>query len=117
MQWLLLAGLVVLIVWQARLVLNRVREVQAPAKALERRRQLERVEPGGVPSNPIPIDSPAVVEPKTVALVCLKCGSLHRMLEHSVFTFEGERLRKAEAQCVGCGNQRVLYFKLRPGPN
>lgn len=112
MEWVIFGALVLVLGSQFRLILSRLRTVRAPSRREKQLRQLELALPGAEPDNPVSISSPAVVEPKAKALVCVQCGNEHRLLEHAAITVSGQRLRKATAECVGCGRRRELYLRL-----
>ncbi len=74
--------------------------------------ELARVTPGGTPTRPIDVESPAQVEPIVQATACPLCDGTVQLTEHAVRTQDGERLRVARVRCTQCGVDRELYFRL-----
>lgn len=73
---------------------------------------LARLEEGGTPARPIPIDSAAVVEVRALARPCLLCGGPLRLEAHTAEVIDGVRLRVAVVACTMCGVDRPIYFRL-----
>ena len=87
----------------------RARAQQQLVRDLE---QLARLEPGGAPERPLPIESPALVEPIANAHPCPLCQGALRLDEHAVQEVGGELLRVAHLTCTTCGTNRRLWFRL-----
>jgi len=76
------------------------------------RERLARLEPGGAPARPLPIDSPVLVELRAVARPCPLCGGALRLDGHAAARVDGVRLRVATVACTMCGTRREIYFRL-----
>ena len=87
----------------------RAREETKLAREQER---LARLQPGGSPERPLPIESPAQVDVIAGAKPCPLCGGTLRLVEHTAEIVGGVRLRVAHLACPGCGTPRALYFRL-----
>jgi hypothetical protein len=74
--------------------------------------RLARLEPGGSPERPLPIDSPAVIDVRAVAKPCPLCDGPLRLEDHGAAEIAGARLRVATVACTQCGTRRSLYFRL-----
>ena len=74
--------------------------------------RLARLEPGGSPQRPLPVDSAAVVDVRAVANPCPLCGAPLRLDAHTAEVIDSVRLRIAAVSCTLCGTQRALYFRL-----
>jgi ribosomal protein L44E len=108
---------------------------RAAKKLGEGRERLARLEPGGDPTRPVPLESASQVEPHALALPCLRCGSAYRLDEHAAVPVPraprasgdhgGSReagapeiLRVAKLRCSQCGARREVWFRLAPAlPN
>ena len=78
--------------------------------------ELARLEEGGSPTRPIPIDSAAVVEVRALARSCPLCGGPMRLTAHTAEVIDGVRLRVAAVACTMCGVERAIYFRLDEPP-
>ena len=74
--------------------------------------RLARLQPGGTPERPLPIESPAQVDVIAAATPCPLCGGTLRLAEHAAETLAGVRLRVAHLTCTRCRAPRALYFRL-----
>jgi hypothetical protein len=74
--------------------------------------RLFTLEPGGAPERPIAVDSASIVESRSTATVCPRCGATHRVDEHVAVSIGGVRLREAKLVCRNCGSRRSLWFRL-----
>ena len=74
--------------------------------------RLARLQAGGTPERPLPIESPAQVDVIAAATPCLLCGGTFRLVEHAAEAVAGIRLRIARLACTRCGIPRALYFRL-----
>jgi hypothetical protein len=79
------------------------------AKDAER---LFELEPGGSAERPIEVDSPSIVESRSRATPCPRCGGPHRVEEHAAVAVAGVRLREARLTCRSCGSRRSMWFQL-----
>lgn len=73
---------------------------------------LARLQAGGSPGRPLPIDSVAVVEIRATAAPCLLCEGPLRLVAHRAEVIDGARLRVAVVACTMCGVERAIYFRL-----
>jgi len=64
---------------------------------------------GSSASRPIEVTSAAVIEPRTAALSCPRCGGEYRIHEH---TRPVPGLRKVDVACRHCSTPRSLWFRL-----
>jgi len=112
----LIGGALVSLIWQlAQLALRRGRQRRAARAAAEEtwRREAEALAaPGGDPSRPLEVSSPAVVEPRAEGLPCPVCGGAVRVEEHQARTVDGQRLRVARVACRRCAHTREIFFRL-----
>lgn len=92
---------------------GRDREQQRLAREIE---ALARLEEGGAPERPMPIDSVAVVEVRALARPCPLCGGPLRLDAHTAEVIDGARLRVAALTCTMCGVGRKIYFRLEAPP-
>ncbi len=74
--------------------------------------RLARLEPGGAPDRPLPVDSPAVIELRAVARPCPLCAGPLRLEAHRAEVIDGVRLRVATVACIQCGVRRDIHFTL-----
>ncbi len=74
------------------------------------RERLAKLSPGGTPERPIKVDSAAVVEVRTAALVCPTCDLGDYRIEEHVRPANG--LRRVDVKCRYCGTPRSLWFRL-----
>jgi hypothetical protein len=93
---------------------RRARE-RAHAALVQDLERLWQLSPGGAPDRPIPIESPAQVEPRAEATRCPLCERTMAVEAHEAVAFEGELLRVARLRCGDCGMRRAQYFRLSPG--
>jgi hypothetical protein len=89
-------------------------DARAADKLSRARERLARLEPGGDPARPVPVESASQVEPHALAVECLRCAGPNRLEEHAAVTVEGERLRVARLTCTRCGARREVWFRLDP---
>lgn len=74
--------------------------------------RLAKLKPGGAPTHPLVVTSPAQVDVIAAATPCPLCeGTLH-LEEHAAETIDGEWLRVARMHCAMCGTRRELYFRV-----
>jgi hypothetical protein len=92
---------------------SRARERQRLVRDLDR---LARLEPGGSPTHPLPVASPAQVEVIAAARACPLCRGTLRLEEHAAEVVAGVRLRIARVACTVCGTRRAFYFTLAAMP-
>jgi len=78
----------------------------------EDRERLFQLEPGGAPTSPLEVETPALVEPRAAALPCPRCGGEHELLEHLAVVAGTARLREARVRCRACAARRSLWFRL-----
>ncbi|GMV16603.1 MAG: hypothetical protein HS104_36710 [Polyangiaceae bacterium] len=90
---------------------RRARE-RARDKLADAREKLWRLEPGGSASRPLDIASASVIEPRTRAEACLRCGAAVRSADHRAETIDERRLRVVTTTCAVCGAARTWYFRL-----
>ncbi len=106
--WLVIVlSLKALRIWISR------RESKKTAQRVASRVVDAELEPGGKPDNPIPIQTPSVVEAKASEYRCPFCDAEMRVQTHRAVEHHGRRLRTAEIQCMHCEYQRNIYFELR----
>ena len=74
--------------------------------------RLARLQPGGSPEQPLPVESPTQVDVIATATPCPLCGGTLRLLEHAAEILGGVRLRVAHVTCTTCRVGRALYFQL-----
>jgi hypothetical protein len=74
--------------------------------------KLARLERGGAPERPFPIESVAQVDVMATSHPCPLCEGAVRLVEHAAETVDGVRLRVARIACTLCGVQRARYFRL-----
>jgi hypothetical protein len=92
---------------------------RAANKLGEGRERLARLEAGGDPTRPIPLESASQVEPHALALACLRCNSPYRLDDHAAVPVArssgaSEMLRVAKLRCSQCGARRDVWFRLSP---
>jgi hypothetical protein len=83
-------------------------------RAVQAKRKLYDLEPGGSPERPIEVPTPALVEPKSKSLACPRCGELFAVDEHAAHADRNGRLREAKLFCHLCGERRSLWFRVVP---
>ncbi len=88
---------------------------RALAKLADGKERLARLEPGGAPERPIPVESASQVEPHARTLTCARCDGPLRVDEHAAEIVDGARLRVARATCSRCGARRDVWFSLGAG--
>ncbi|HOX42744.1 MAG TPA: hypothetical protein PK668_04050 [Myxococcota bacterium] len=112
----LVGGALVSLVWHLAAAARRRaqgrREAQAAAEEAWRREAEARAAPGGDPSRPLEVSSPAVVEPRAEGLPCPVCGGEVRVDEHLARLVDGQRLRVARVSCRRCAHTREIFFRL-----
>ncbi|AKT36572.1 hypothetical protein [Chondromyces crocatus] len=74
--------------------------------------KLARLEPGGSPERPLPLESASQVEVTARGKPCPLCRGELRLEEHAAESIRGARLRVARMMCVACGGRRELWFRL-----
>lgn len=68
--------------------------------------------PGGSRDRPIKVSSASVVEVRTAALTCPRCGiGTYRIAEHVA---PAAGVRRVDVTCRYCGEPRSLWFRLVP---
>jgi hypothetical protein len=82
------------------------------AQLVRDQERLARLQPGGAPERPVPVESPTQVDVIAVASPCPLCGGTLRLDEHAAETLAGVRLRVARVVCTACGTRRAFYFRL-----
>lgn len=83
-------------------------------KIHRQREKLAALEPGGSPERPLEVESASLVEPRSAAEPCLRCGGEMKNAEHRAESIDQRRLRVAVARCARCGHGRTFYFRLVP---
>jgi hypothetical protein len=78
--------------------------------------QLAQREPGGAPTHPLLVSSPAQVDVIATQMPCPLCEGALQMEEHGAETIAGVALRTARLRCVACGIRRTRYFQLGERP-
>jgi hypothetical protein len=81
-------------------------------KDVRERERLVLLAPGGAPDRPIPLESPAVVEPVARSIPCHQCGGELGVDEHGVDEHQGELLRLVRTTCRRCHARRAIWFRL-----
>jgi hypothetical protein len=81
-------------------------------KLVRDRQRLSELSPGGSPSHPVTIDSPAVVEVRAASERCPLCDGQLDVEEHAAVDVGGELLREARCRCRQCHAPRSLWFRL-----
>jgi hypothetical protein len=77
--------------------------------ALLDRERLAALSPGGSRERPIPVASASVVEVRTNALACPRCGGGYRIHEHVA---PASGIRRVDVTCRHCSAPRSLWFRL-----
>jgi len=85
---------------------------RASEKLVLARQKLARLEPGGAAERPLVVESASVVEARASGEACLACGARVRVVDHSVETSAGQRLRVVRVRCLVCGSDRTFYFRI-----
>src|SRR5690349_8081886 len=98
---------------------ERLRTVQRKLTRLQEqlvsaRHKLAAIEQGGSTDFPIEVESASLVEPRAESLRCSRCEALMSCGEHTVEEVNGELLRVAKLLCRACGDERAVYFRIRP---
>ena len=78
------------------------------------RQRLAKLEPGGAPDRPIPVETPPLVDLRATATPCAVCDGPLALDEHAVASHEGTSLRLARLTCRLCHARREIYFVLAP---
>lgn len=68
--------------------------------------------PGGDPTQPIAVPSPAVIDNHAERWPCPVCASSVRCEHHRVEHLAARRLRVARVRCPRCAFERDVYFEL-----
>jgi hypothetical protein len=90
---------------------ERERAVRKTVRAVER---VAAAGPGGAPTNPITVDSAAVVETRARRIPCPQCGGeLDLRADRATSTARGV-LRELEVVCRRCHASRTLWFLIAP---
>ena len=74
--------------------------------------RLARLEVGGAPDRPLPVESVAQIEVMAMSRPCPLCQGNVRLVEHAAETVDGVRLRVVRIACTLCGVLRARYFRL-----
>jgi hypothetical protein len=98
---------------------ERLRTIQRKLEGLrdklaDARHKLAAIEQGGAPDYPIEVESASLVELRAEALPCSRCEQPMSCAEHSAETVGGELLRVTHLVCRSCGDERDVYFRIRP---
>jgi hypothetical protein len=88
--------------------------VRAKEKLARVREKLARLEAGGSPERPIPLESASQVEVHASSLRCTTCDGDLRIEEHLARTIGDQRLRLVRLVCPRCGARRDAWFLLEP---
>jgi hypothetical protein len=90
------------------------REASRAATQLARdRERVFQLSPGGRPDAPIDVSSASVVEVRSSAVPCPRCGGEHVVEEHAAVAGpDGARLRQVRLRCRRCGSTRAMWFRL-----
>lgn len=94
--------------------LERKQRVLSEKLAAARRKLLE-LEPGGAPSHPIEVATPAVIEPRAASIHCPRCDEPFEVESHEAHSDGHARLREARVRCRACGERRSLWFRVNWG--
>jgi hypothetical protein len=73
------------------------------------RERLAALSPGGSRERPMPVASSSVVEVRTNALACPRCGGGYRIHEHVA---PASGIRRVDVTCRHCSAPRSLWFRL-----
>jgi len=73
------------------------------------RELLAALSAGGSPHRPIKVGSASVVEVRTAALACPRCGGSYRLEEHVA---PASGLRRVDVICRHCSTPRSLWFRI-----
>jgi predicted Zn finger-like uncharacterized protein len=73
------------------------------------RELLATLMPGGTRERPIKVASASVVEVRTAALACPRCGGSYRIEDHVA---PASGLRRVDVTCRHCSTPRSLWFRL-----
>jgi hypothetical protein len=87
---------------------------RAKEKLARDREKLARLETGGSPERPIPLESASQVEVHAGSLPCTRCDAVVRIEEHLARTIGDQRLRLVRLVCPRCGTRRDAWFRLEP---
>jgi hypothetical protein len=87
---------------------------RAKEKLARDREKLARLEAGGSPERPIPLESASQVEVHAGSLRCTGCDAELRVEEHLARTVGDQRLRLVHLRCPRCGARRDAWFRLEP---
>jgi hypothetical protein len=87
---------------------------RAKEKFARDREKLTRLEAGGAPERPIPLESASQVEVHARSLRCARCDAELRVEEHLAPTVGDQRLRLVRLRCDPCGARRDAWFRLEP---
>jgi predicted Zn finger-like uncharacterized protein len=88
---------------------TRRREESAVRKLVRDREQLAALSPGGSSERPIPVTSPAVIEPRVLNMTCPLCEGYIRVVDHHA---PKSGLRRVRVRCEQCSIRRDLWFRL-----
>ena|SRR5215471_5417667 len=87
---------------------------RAQRKAVRAVQRVAASVPGGAPTNPITVDSAAVVETRARRTPCLQCGGdLDLRGDRAASTARGV-LRELDVVCRRCHAPRTLWFLIAP---
>jgi hypothetical protein len=81
-------------------------------KLARAREKLARLEAGGSPERPIPLESASQVEVHAGSLRCTSCDGELRVDEHLARTVGDQRLRLVRLLCPRCSARRDAWFRL-----
>jgi hypothetical protein len=76
---------------------------------IQMRERLASLLPGGSRGRPITVGSASVIEVRTAALPCPRCGGEYRIHDHVA---AGSGLRRLDVACRQCSTPRSLWFQL-----
>jgi ribosomal protein S27AE len=76
--------------------------------------KLAELSPGGSPSQPVLVESAAVVEVRALREVCARCGEALRVSAHDAVQVDGVALRRVDLACTRCGRGICRYFRVSP---
>lgn len=86
------------------------------ARALDKlssqRTRLAALEPGGSPTNPIGVESSAVIESKASRTPCLKCDEPQSVESHEAVVVAGRRLRQVSLRCKRCSFALTQWYRI-----
>jgi len=87
---------------------RRVRE-RDTRRLVRDRERLAALLPGGSADRPLPVPSPAVIEPRVAAMRCPQCDGEYTLKDHAA---EPGGLRIVSVTCRICHVSRRIWFRL-----